>query len=171
MTAGTVVITGGILATVILLCIIAVLCYCRLQYYCCKKGGAEDADEEEEAEEEEHDLCAHPRGPTCNACSSQALDGRGSLEPLTIEPCSQPCGVAASRCATCSPPYSSPFYIRTADMVPNGGGGERLSFAPMYYKEGGPPSLKVAAPQSYPVTWPGSGREAFTNPRAISTDV
>lgn len=31
MTAGTVVITGGILATVILLCIIAVLCYCRLQ--------------------------------------------------------------------------------------------------------------------------------------------
>lgn len=31
MTAGTVVITGGILATVILLLIIAVLCYCRLQ--------------------------------------------------------------------------------------------------------------------------------------------
>ncbi|EPY82546.1 hypothetical protein CB1_000644005 [Camelus ferus] len=100
-------------------------------YYCCKKSGAEDADEEEEAEEEEHDLCAHPRGPTCNACSSQALDGRGSLAPLTSEPCGQPCGVAASRCATCSPPYSSPFYIRTADMVPNGGGGERLSFAPM----------------------------------------
>lgn len=34
MTAGTVVITGGILATVILLCIIAVLCYCRLQVCC-----------------------------------------------------------------------------------------------------------------------------------------
>lgn len=33
MTAGTVVITGGILATVILLCIIAVLCYCRLQVH------------------------------------------------------------------------------------------------------------------------------------------
>lgn len=33
MTAGTVVITGGILATVILLCIIAVLCYCRLQVF------------------------------------------------------------------------------------------------------------------------------------------
>lgn len=31
MTAGTVVITGGILASVILLLIIAVLCYCRLQ--------------------------------------------------------------------------------------------------------------------------------------------
>ena len=46
-------------------------------------------------------------------------------------------------------------------MVPNGGGGERLSFAPTYYKEGGPPSLQVAVPQSYPVTWPGSGREVI----------
>ncbi|MBZ3887463.1 Protein FAM163A [Sciurus carolinensis] len=170
MTAGTVVITGGILATVILLCIIAVLCYCRLQYYCCKKSTAEDADEEDEEEEEERGLAAHPRGPTCNACSSRAADGRGSLAPLTSEPCSQPCVVAAGHCTTCSP-YHAPFYIRTADMVPNGGGGERLSFAPACYKEGGPPSLKLAAPQSYPVTWPGSGREAFTNPRAISTDV
>lgn len=136
------------------------------QYYCCKKSRAEDADDEEE----EHDLPTHPRGLPCNACSSQALDGQGGLAPLPSEPCGQPCGVAASHCTTCSP-YSSPFYIRTADMVPNGGGGERLPFAPTYYKEGGPPSLKVAAPQSYPVTWPGSGREAFTNPRAISTDV
>ncbi|XP_059998142.1 protein FAM163A [Lagenorhynchus albirostris] len=169
MTAGTVVITGGILATVILLCIIAVLCYCRLQYYCCKRSRAEDAREEEE-EDEDHDLPAHRRGPTCNACSSQALDGRGGLAPPTREPCGQPCGVAASHCTACSL-YSSPFYIRTADMLPNGGGGERLSFAPTYYKEGGPPCLQLAAPQSYPVTWPGSGREAFTSPRAISTDV
>lgn len=39
MTAGTVVITGGILATVILLCIIAVLCYCRLQVLPGEGGG------------------------------------------------------------------------------------------------------------------------------------
>lgn len=39
MTAGTVVITGGILATVILLCIIAVLCYCRLQVLPREGGG------------------------------------------------------------------------------------------------------------------------------------
>ncbi|XP_023386993.1 protein FAM163A [Pteropus vampyrus] len=110
------------------------------------------------------------KGPPCNACSSQARDGRGGLAPLTSEPCGQPCGVAARPCTACSP-YSSPFYIRTADMVPNGGGGERLSFAPSHYKEGGPLSLQLAAPQGYPVTWPGSGREAFTNPRAISTDV
>lgn len=139
------------------------------QYYCCKKSRAEeDADEEEE--EEEHELPTPPGGPPCNACSSQARDGRGGLAPLTGEPCGQPCGVAARHCTACSP-YSSPFYIRTADMVPNGGGGERLSFAPSHYKEGGPLSLQLAAPQSYPVTWPGSAREAFTNPRAISTDV
>ncbi|XP_037668723.1 protein FAM163A [Choloepus didactylus] len=163
MTAGTVVITGGILATAILLCIIAVLCYCRLQYYCCKKRQAEDADEEEE-----HDLPTHPRGPTCNACSSQVLDSGGSPVPPAGEPCSQPCTAGRSHCPACSL-YSSPFYIQTADMVPNGG--ERLSFIPTCYKEGGPPPHKTAAPQSYPVTWSGSGHEMFTNPRAISTDV
>lgn len=35
MSAGTIVITGGILAGVILLCIVAVLCYCRLQVLLC----------------------------------------------------------------------------------------------------------------------------------------
>ncbi|XP_036297866.1 protein FAM163A [Pipistrellus kuhlii] len=166
MTAGTVVITGGILAAVILLSIIAILCYCRLQYYCCKRSGEEDAAEEEE----EHDLPTPSRGPPCNACSARALDGRGGPAPVTSELCGPPGGVAAGHCATCSP-YSSPFYIRTADMVPNGGGSERFSFAPTYYKEGGLPALQLAAPHSYPVTWPGPGREAFTNPRAISTEV
>lgn len=62
MTAGTVVITGGILATVILLCIIAVLCYCRLQVRlvgwrcgpkgCCKGEGCPWAA-----------LCPLPAGP------------------------------------------------------------------------------------------------------------
>lgn len=167
MTAGTVVITGGILAAVILLSIIAVLCYCRLQYYCCKRSGEEDAEEEEE---EEHGLPTPSRGPPCNACSAQALDGRGTLAPISSEPFGPPGRVAAGHCATCSP-YSSPFYIQTADMVPNGGGSERFCFAPTYYKEGGLPSLQLGGPQSYPVTWPGSGREAFTNPRAISTEV
>lgn len=35
MSAGTIVISGGILAGVILLCIVAVLCYCRLQVSLC----------------------------------------------------------------------------------------------------------------------------------------
>nr|XP_009477737.1 PREDICTED: protein FAM163A [Pelecanus crispus] len=107
MTAGTVVITGGILATVILLCIIAVLCYCRLQ------DGA-------------HNYC-----PTCS-------------------------------------PYGSPFYIRTADMVRNGG--ERVTYAPACYKEMGPP-INMATLQSYPVSRHGLLRESFPNPRAISTEV
>ncbi|XP_034548669.1 protein FAM163B-like [Notolabrus celidotus] len=47
MSAGTVVIAGGILATVILLTIIAVLCLCRLQYYCCKREESEKGGEEE----------------------------------------------------------------------------------------------------------------------------
>ncbi|KAK9974316.1 hypothetical protein ABG768_022420 [Culter alburnus] len=46
MTAGTVVITGGILAAVILLTIVTVLCYCRLQYYCCKREESEEGEEE-----------------------------------------------------------------------------------------------------------------------------
>ncbi|XP_072504612.1 protein FAM163A-like isoform X2 [Notamacropus eugenii] len=162
MTAGTVVITGGILATVILLCIIAVLCYCRLQYYCCKK---DDSDDEEE--EEGHDLSAPSRFSTCNSCNSHVRDGQGDLAPLPSEPSDQHRG-AQSHCPSCGP-YSSPFYIRTADMVPNGG--ERLTYTPTCYKELGPPPLKMSSLQSFPVTRPGLGREAFTNPRAISTEV
>lgn len=49
MSAGTVVIAGGILATVILLTIVAVLCLCRLQYYCCKREESEKGEEAEPA--------------------------------------------------------------------------------------------------------------------------
>ncbi|NXD15280.1 F163A protein, partial [Nothocercus nigrocapillus] len=163
MTAGTVVITGGILATVILLCIIAVLCYCRLQYYCCKKDES-DEEEEEEEEEEEPDLPAPAHLGTCNACNSRVVDGQGS-------PASPPNELsqrgAPNYCPTCSP-YGSPFYIRTADMVRNGG--ERITYAPACYKETGQP-LGLAALQGYPVSCHGLLRESFPNPRAISTDV
>ncbi|XP_059193813.1 protein FAM163B [Centropristis striata] len=47
MSAGTVVIAGGILATVILLTIVGVLCLCRLQYYCCKREESEKGDEDQ----------------------------------------------------------------------------------------------------------------------------
>ncbi|EHB05592.1 UPF0417 protein FAM163B [Heterocephalus glaber] len=67
MTAGTVVITGGILATVILLCIIAVLCYCRLQYYCCKK-------DESEEDEEEPDFAVHAHVPPLHSNRSLETD-------------------------------------------------------------------------------------------------
>ncbi|XP_067388583.1 protein FAM163A-like isoform X2 [Emydura macquarii macquarii] len=161
MTAGTVVITGGILATVILLCIIAVLCYCRLQYYCCKK---DESAEEEEEEEEEPDLPTHSHLTTCNACNSRIVDGQGSPVPPAHEFNQQG---AWNYCPTCSP-YGSPFYIRTADMVRNGG--ERITYTPMCYKEMGQP-IKMATLQSYPMTRHGIMHETFPNPRAISTEV
>ncbi|XP_056303262.1 protein FAM163A [Danio aesculapii] len=84
MTAGTVVITGGILAAVILLCIIVVLCYCRLQYYCCKKHGSDpDA------------VCPQPQ----LSCGVDEM----VFAPLSLSPDS-------SFCPSCSP-YSSTFYI------------------------------------------------------------
>ncbi|XP_019386476.1 PREDICTED: protein FAM163A [Crocodylus porosus] len=162
MTAGTVVITGGILATVILLCIIAVLCYCRLQYYCCKKDEPEE--EEEEEEEEEPDLPTGSHFVTCNACNSRIMDGQGSPVPPPPELNQQG---AHNYCPTCSP-YGSPFYIRTADMVRNGG--ERITYTPTCYKEMGHP-IKMATLQSYPVTRHGIFRETFPNPRAVSTEV
>uniref|UniRef100_A0A8D2PES4 Family with sequence similarity 163 member A n=1 Tax=Zosterops lateralis melanops TaxID=1220523 RepID=A0A8D2PES4_ZOSLA len=160
MTAGTVVITGGILATVILLCIIAVLCYCRLQYYCCKKN---DSEEEEEEEEEEPDLPAHSHLVMCNACSSRLVDGQGSPAP----PSELNQHGAHPYCPTCSP-YGSPFYIRTADMVRNGG--DRVTYTPACYKEMGPP-LSMAALQGYTLSRHGLLRDSVPNPRAISTDV
>nr|XP_033771169.1 protein FAM163A [Geotrypetes seraphini]XP_033771170.1 protein FAM163A [Geotrypetes seraphini]XP_033771171.1 protein FAM163A [Geotrypetes seraphini]XP_033771172.1 protein FAM163A [Geotrypetes seraphini] len=142
MTAGAVVITGGILATVILLCIIAVLCYCRLQYYCCKK---DETNGEEEEEEEESGL-----PPLCNSCASYDMDRQSGPAPVA--------------CAS----YNSPFYIHTTDMVRNGG--ERITYTPTWYKDMGTP-LSMGVLQNHPVSWQGGARETFTNPRAISTEV
>lgn len=63
MTAGTVVITGGILATVILLCIIAVLCYCRLQVL--PKDGEGDP------------VGLEPEGWLCMGSPQEDREGRG----------------------------------------------------------------------------------------------
>ncbi|XP_061201589.1 protein FAM163A-like [Neopsephotus bourkii] len=164
MTAGTVVITGGILATVILLCIIAVLCYCRLQYYCCKKDDSDEEEEEEEDEEEEPDVPTHSHLGMCNACSSHMVDGHGSPAPPPSELNQHG---AHNYCPTCSP-YGSPFYIRTADMVRNGG--ERVTYTPACYKEMGPP-INMGTLQSYLVSRHSLLRESFPNPRAISTEV
>nr|XP_034980237.1 protein FAM163A [Zootoca vivipara]XP_034980238.1 protein FAM163A [Zootoca vivipara]XP_034980239.1 protein FAM163A [Zootoca vivipara]XP_034980240.1 protein FAM163A [Zootoca vivipara]XP_034980241.1 protein FAM163A [Zootoca vivipara] len=166
MTAGTVVITGGILATVILLCIIAVLCYCRLQYYCCKKDDTDEEEEEEEEEEqEETDLPSHSHYAMCNACNSRIMDGQGnsSFPPHEINKPGN-----RNHCPTCSP-YGSPFYIRTADLVRNGG--ERITYMPTCCKEMGLP-LKMAVPPSFPVTHHHCIiHETFPNSRAFSTEV
>ncbi|XP_067845864.1 protein FAM163A-like [Heptranchias perlo] len=153
MTAGTVVITGGILATVILLCIIGVLCYCRLQYYCCKKDESDD-------EEEDLDLPAHPRF-ACNACNAHAVDGSATQ----LAPPNQ----AATRnpCPSCSPRRSF-FYIQTADEMRNGG--ERITYTPARYKEPGP-AIKMSSLRGFPVSRQNTVRETLASGRAISTEV
>ncbi|KAM3876020.1 protein FAM163A-like [Diretmus argenteus] len=160
MTAGTVVITGGILATVILLCIIAVLCYCRLQYYCCKKNGSDSG-----SISQQHFAC--------NACSVPDLDG-SAVTPLSMSPPEPPgsANPAAGRrgyCPTCSP-YDSPFYIRTTDEMRNGG--DRITYMPTHYEN---QALALPLPavrgsllrESHRAQQP----DFYTNPRAISTEV
>ncbi|KAK2908055.1 protein FAM163A [Channa argus] len=162
MTAGTVVITGGILATVILLCIIAVLCYCRLQYYCCKKNGSDSSISQQHF--------------TCNACSVTGLDG-SIITPVSLSPPEPPRSsdlIKPTRgrrnyCPTCSP-YDSPFYIRPTDEMCNGG--ERVTYMPTHYEN---QALAMPLPATrgslLRETHRGRPPEFYTNTRAISTEV
>nr|XP_020467668.1 protein FAM163A [Monopterus albus]XP_020467670.1 protein FAM163A [Monopterus albus]XP_020467671.1 protein FAM163A [Monopterus albus]XP_020467672.1 protein FAM163A [Monopterus albus]XP_020467673.1 protein FAM163A [Monopterus albus] len=163
MTAGTVVITGGILATVILLCIIAVLCYCRLQYYCCKKNESDSS-----SMSQQHF--------TCNACSVTGLDGT-TVTPLSLSPPgpswsfnpTKPTGGRRSYCPTCSP-YDSPFYIHTTDEMHNGG--ERITYMPTHYDN---QALAMPLPavrgSLLRETLRGRPPDFYINTRAISTEV
>ncbi|XP_061427814.1 LOW QUALITY PROTEIN: protein FAM163B [Lethenteron reissneri] len=169
MTAGTVVITGGILATVILLCIIAVLCYCRLQYYCCKR---EDLDSDDG---EQPDLTARPASPD-SRCSEPATDGKCNHLPVGRPPLPPPPRAPSCRhqwpprgdrdpwlpagppppaswpdrldcerrtCrAAARAPYGSPFYVHVS---PTGGvrnGGERVACSP--------PPMSLLPPHGFP---------------------
>ncbi|XP_028301480.1 protein FAM163A-like [Gouania willdenowi] len=163
MTAGTVVITGGILATVILLCIIAVLCYCRLQYYCCKKNGSDSG-----SISQQHFAC--------NARSVPGLDG-SIINPLSLSPPEPPAPSNPSKipggrhgyCPSCSP-YNSPFYIRTTDEMRNGG--ERITFMPTHYDN---QALAMPLPAVRGTLLRDARRERpseiYTNTQAISTEV
>ncbi|XP_068195604.1 protein FAM163A-like [Antennarius striatus] len=134
MSAGTIVISGGILAGVILLCIVAVLCYCRLQYYCCKKS------------ESEVDVGSAAAGPDplshfpCNACNALAMGGT-AISPVSLDQLDT--GSRPDRCPTCSP-----FSVRSglSDGVLNGG--ERLGFH-TYYENPSVPLPLSATPQGY----------------------
>ncbi|XP_051929912.1 protein FAM163A-like [Hippocampus zosterae] len=163
MTAGTVVITGGILATVILLCIIAVLCYCRLQYYCCKNNGSDSSSNSLQRFE-------------CNTCSVSGLDGTFGT-PLSLSPPEPPAAsklrkAAVGRrryCPTCSP-YDSPFFSRTADEMRNGG--ERITYMPTHYEN---QALAMPLPAMHESLLREDPRskapDFYTNTRAISTEV
>ncbi|XP_068608504.1 protein FAM163A-like [Brachionichthys hirsutus] len=121
MSAGTIVVSGGILAGVILLCIVAVLCYCRLQYYCCKKSDSEV------------DVGSDPLSHfPCNACNALAMDGT-DISPVSLDQLDS----GSHR------PACSPFSVRSG--LPDGvlNGGERLGFHTYYYNASAPLPLST----------------------------
>ncbi|XP_015243317.1 PREDICTED: protein FAM163A-like [Cyprinodon variegatus] len=156
MSAGTIVITGGILAGVILLCIVAVLCYCRLQYYCCKKNESEaDVGSTAGADPLSH----FP----CNACNALAMDGT-DITPVSLDQLDS--GSQHNTCPTCSP---YPIRSGLADDVRNGG--ERLGFHTYYENMSASLPLPVNPQRSSPLSY-YSPTDVFPSPpRPYSTDV
>ncbi|NWZ11293.1 F163B protein, partial [Agelaius phoeniceus] len=142
MTAGTVVITGGILATVILLCIIAVLCYCRLQYYCCKK-------DESEEDEEEPDFAVHSHIPPLH-CNRNVPTTSFLQEPPT------------------SFLQEPPTFFLQEPPEDLHNGGDRVSYKTVSQED---LALPVSNLQALNPNRLSAMREAFSRSRSISTDV
>ncbi|XP_053782532.1 protein FAM163B [Desmodus rotundus] len=163
MTAGTVVITGGILATVILLCIIAVLCYCRLQYYCCKK-------EEPEEEEEEPDFDAHAGLPPLHSNRNLVLTNGPALCPAAAA-FSQRSPQARALCRSCSHCEPPTFFLQEPEDegVPNGG--ERVAYRTLSQEDLALPPGAFGGLQALNPNRLSAMREAFSRSRSISTDV
>ncbi|XP_061055648.1 protein FAM163B [Eubalaena glacialis] len=155
MTAGTVVITGGILATVILLCIIAVLCYCRLQYYCCKK-------EESEEDEEEPDFAVHSH-------RNLVLTDGPALYPAASTSFSQTSPQARALCRSCSHYEPPTFFLQEDEGVRNGG--ERVAYKSVSREDVALPPGSFGALQALNPNRLSAMREAFSRSRSTSTDV
>uniref|UniRef100_UPI0037E76057 protein FAM163A-like n=1 Tax=Semicossyphus pulcher TaxID=241346 RepID=UPI0037E76057 len=154
MSAGTIVISGGILAGVILLCIVAVLCYCRLQYYCCKKNGSEA----DVGPAEGPDPLSHF---PCNACNILAMDG-AAITPVSLDQLDT--GSHHNHCPTCSP-----YSVRSGISNDMRNGGERLGF----YYENPSVSLPLSVnPQGSPHLSYFGHKDMFPPPpRPYSTQV
>uniref|UniRef100_H0WV05 Family with sequence similarity 163 member B n=1 Tax=Otolemur garnettii TaxID=30611 RepID=H0WV05_OTOGA len=164
MTAGTVVITGGILATVILLCIIAVLCYCRLQYYCCKKDGSEE-------EEEEPDFEVHSHLPPLHSNRNLVLTNGPALYPAASTSFSQRSPQARALCRSCSQREPPAFFLQEPEEEDVLNGGERVVYKSLSQEDvglspGGFGGLQALNPNRL-----SAMREAFSRSRSISTDV
>lgn len=166
MTAGTVVITGGILATVILLCIIAVLCYCRLQYYCCKKEGSEE-------EEEEPDFDPHPGLPPLHSNRHLVLTNGPALYPAAAAALGPPSPQARALrrgCSRCEPPA---FLLQEPEDAGVRNGGERVAYRAISQEdvEGPPAAFAFGGLQPLNPNRLSAMREAFARSRSVSTDV
>ncbi|KAF7662563.1 hypothetical protein LDENG_00232800 [Lucifuga dentata] len=146
MSAGTVVIAGGILATVILLTIVAVLCLCRLQYYCCKR------EESEKGEEEEPELATmspcHPlalSAPPTPPSLERYSNGPETYPPTFLTEANGPAGYSPTSTPPsrqCQRPYtfcpscarcSLPFYLQHPERLCNGG--RRISYRTVQQQE------------------------------------
>ncbi|KAM6337201.1 protein FAM163B [Alca torda] len=160
MTAGTVVITGGILATVILLCIIAVLCYCRLQYYCCKK-------DESEEDEEEPDFAVHSHIPPLHCNRNVVLTNGPSL--YSSSPFGKKLTPSRPGCPGCVP-YEPPTFFLQEPPEELHNGGDRVSYKTVSQEDLDLP-VSVANLQALNPNRLSAMREAFSRSRSISTDV
>ncbi|CDQ79395.1 protein FAM163B [Oncorhynchus tshawytscha] len=164
MTAGTVVITGGILATVILLCIIAVLCYCRLQYYCCKK-------EESESEEEEPDFAVTSRLPPVHANHNIVAASAAASNPngpaLFTPPLARKLTRSQTFCPSCTH-HELPFYLQHPDGLRNGG--DRVSYRSVQQHDLDLP-LEIPSYHKLNLTRSVTMRDMFNRSCSISTDV
>lgn len=156
MSAGTIVITGGILAGVILLCIVAVLCYCRLQYYCCKKN---DSEVDVGSVVGPDPLSHFP----CNACNALAMDG-AAITPVSLDQLDS--GSHHSLCPSCSP---YPLRSGLTDDMRNGG--ERLGFHTYYENPSVSLSLSVTPQGSSPLSYYNPSDMFPPPPRPYSTQV
>ncbi|XP_028917907.1 protein FAM163B isoform X2 [Ornithorhynchus anatinus] len=162
MTAGTVVITGGILATVILLCIIAVLCYCRLQYYCCKK-------DESEEDEEEPDFAVHSHLPPLHSNRAVVLTNGPSLYGPSFSPSFSPKPSRSHQvCPSCSHYEPPTFFLQEPEEAHNGG--DRVTYKNISQEDVELP-LNLNNLQPLNPNRLSAMREAFSRSRSISTDV
>uniref|UniRef100_D3Z988 Family with sequence similarity 163, member B n=1 Tax=Rattus norvegicus TaxID=10116 RepID=D3Z988_RAT len=162
MTAGTVVITGGILATVILLCIIAVLCYCRLQYYCCKK-------DESEEDEEEPDFAVHSHLPPLHSNRNLVLTNGPALYPAATTSFSQKSPQARALCRSCSHYEPPTFFLQEPEDddfegVRNGGG--RVAYKSISQEDVELPSASFGGLQALNPNRLSAMREAFSRSRS-----
>ncbi|XP_004593509.2 protein FAM163B [Ochotona princeps] len=171
MTAGTVVITGGVLATVILLCIIAVLCYCRLQYYCCKR------DEEEEEDEEEPDFAVHSQLPPLPSTRSLVLTNGPGLYPAACGSAGQRSPQARALCRSCSHHEPPSFLLQEPEDEEDEeegvcNGGQRVVYTSLSQDDLQlPPSGSFGGLQALNPNRLSTMREAFARSRSVSTDV
>uniref|UniRef100_A0A8C1X3R7 Family with sequence similarity 163 member B n=1 Tax=Cyprinus carpio TaxID=7962 RepID=A0A8C1X3R7_CYPCA len=144
MTAGTVVITGGILAAVILLTIVTVLCYCRLQYYCCKKDESEEGEEEADVAKASPNPPRQPSPPESPlslkhfpeyASSNQLLMTAESNGPVSYPQYFPRAPYRPPRSYTFCPSCSGylPLYMSPQEGLPNGGG--RISYRTLQQEE------------------------------------